>query len=295
MHIDGGTADICRPGSLIRAALFALTLLCASAALAGEDAPYPIWWSPESNIDSLDQFDEPFEKEFGSGGDGRMRVYKGEQPNKDEAYAYDCRSVLRLDNDGYFPKPRLDIKGFYPPDSIPEMDQFFQYSKRCELMEILRDTKPSQVSHVRDFEFDLTSIDYLPALIDASPSCDFLCRQYRANERGISWRDFEVGEFLSVEIIHKYHMVVTTDTSRADLEILAWADFNGDGTEDMLVQFIGGATHGTWGAQKKYILSRDEPEAVLRALNPEQYICSVEYYHPCDENYDYPEALKNAE
>ena len=82
----------------------------------------------------------------------------------------------------------------------------------------------------------------------------------------------------------------------SDLQLyLTHVDFNGDGTEDMLVQFIGGATHGTWGAQMKYILSRDEPDGVLRVINPENHICSVESYNPCDENYDYPEALKSTD
>ena len=89
-------------------------------------------------------------------------------------------------------------------------------------------------------------------------------------------------------------MTVETETSFIDLEILARADFNSDGMEDLLVQYFGGATHGTWGTILKFILSRDEPDAVLRVLNPEQYNCSIETYGYCSLYYDYPEALKNS-
>lgn len=272
-----------RPMPTFLAALLALHVLFVPAALAGEHAPYPVWWSPEFSFVTLDQFDEPFEKEFGSEGDGRMLVYKGEGPNKEEAYAYDCRSLLKLDFEGYFPK------------TTSQVEKFLKYDKQCDVMEILRETKPSQVSNVNDFIFDNTSIDFLPAMVNRSGSCDFACRQYRANEKAISWRDFEISEFLSIQIIHKYRMVVTTDNSLADLEILARADFNNDGTEDMLVQYIGGATHGTWGTILKFILSRDEPDAVLRVLNAEQYNCSIETYGSCDLYYDYPDILKSVD
>ena len=101
-----------RPMPPVRAALLALLLAHAPAALAGEDAPYPIWWSPEFSIESLDQFDEPFEKKFGSEGDGRMLVYKGEEPNEEEVYAFDCRSLLKLDFEGYSPKTTPEVKQF---------------------------------------------------------------------------------------------------------------------------------------------------------------------------------------
>ncbi|MCH7554671.1 MAG: hypothetical protein IIC08_01515 [Proteobacteria bacterium] len=50
--------------SPFRAALLALLLLCAPAALAGEDAPYPIWWSPELGLESLDDIDGLLDKIF---------------------------------------------------------------------------------------------------------------------------------------------------------------------------------------------------------------------------------------
>ncbi len=71
-----------RPNTLMRIALLALCLLCGPAALAGEDAdPYPIWWSPELGLESLDKIEWQLYTEFPRGEQfhlvtyGRKRVY----------------------------------------------------------------------------------------------------------------------------------------------------------------------------------------------------------------------------
>ena len=67
MHYDGGTSDVMRPSSLFRTALLALSLLYSPAALAGEDAPYPVWGSPELGFESLDDIDVEFYRRFPRG------------------------------------------------------------------------------------------------------------------------------------------------------------------------------------------------------------------------------------
>ncbi len=268
---------------LIATVVFALCLGRGAVGWAGEDATYPIWWSPELGLESLDRIDKPFEKRFGPNQDSWMRVYKGDPPDEEEAFVDNCASQDKLDVDGYYPR------------TLSEMKTFQLYFEQCDTMHRLRDATPSKESYVKNFVFDATSLDHLPAMMNPVGSCDFACRQHVANERRISWKRFAVLEFIDVRIVHDYRMVVTTTGTRADLEIFARADFNKDGVEDLLVRMIGGATHGTWGTIEFYVLTRDKPHGVLWVLDADKYLCWPEHYQPCRTDYDYPEALRQTD
>jgi hypothetical protein len=53
--------------------------------------------------------------------------------------------------------------------------------------------------------------------------------------------------------------------NRIPLEILAYGDFNEDGSEDMLMR--------RQGARSVYVLTRDTPDGVFYVLNAEEHLC----------------------
>jgi len=66
----------------------------------------------------------------------------------------------------------------------------------------------------------------------------------------------------------------------AILTVLARGDVTGDGIEDMLLLSNGGATEGTYGDSRLYLLTRDGPDAVLRAVDAEPELCPDYNCHP---------------
>ena len=84
-------------------------------------------------------------------------------------------------------------------------------------------------------------------------------------------------------------MKVVTDTTSLTQRILARADFNGDGLEDLLLWVNANATGGTWGTTTLFVLSRQTPDSVLWALNARE---GLSRHYKCEPYYDYPEVLR---
>lgn len=261
---------------LIATVVVALCLGRGAAGWAGEDATYPIWWSPSLELESLDKIDERLGEPLYSSGSG-FTLYDADRGNRTEAIADSCKSLDRLLDEGYsaFLMHRIRF--------------LLVVMAKCHAIEMLGEAQPAKKSHVRDFKLDADSIEYLPAMANLSPSCDFRCRQYVANERRISWKKFEPRGILSVDAKSEYQMEVKTPGVDLKMEIVARGDFNRDGLEDLLLKVIAGATGGTWGWTELSLLSRESPDGVLWMLDAEQGLCRR---YECEVEYDYPEALR---
>lgn len=262
--------------------LSVLVWSCTAAADAGDDAPYPVWWSPSLELESLDRIDERLERKFWPDQSEGMPVVKGEWPGDTEAFIDSCASYDKLRNEEYYTLSNQDDKVL-----------MFQ-SSFCYAIEKLPSARPSRASYVNDVTLNPDIFDYLPAMVNPAGSCDFLCRQYVANERRIPWRKFEVSEIESVDVVDPYKMDVKTTTELLTLEILARGDFNQDGLEDLLIRVTANVIEGTWGTTEVYTLTRDTPDGVLWLLDAEKYICPVDTY-TCDQTYDYPDALRETD
>ena len=257
----------------------AMLLIASDIALPTEDETYPIWWSPSLELESLDKIDERLARLFWPESKGGITVYKGEWPGDDQSYIDSCASRNKLRKEGYYARHNYD------------MQILLFYTAECHAIEMLGEAQPAKKSHVRDFKLDADSIDYLPAMVSPSPSCDGLCRQYVANERRISWKEYEGLDSRSMNSESDYRMKGQASGAHLTMEILARADFNGDGLEDLLLMSRAGAIGGTWGTTRLYLLSRESPDSVLWLLNAEKRLCSKRYYQ-CDAEYDSPEALR---
>lgn len=255
----------------------AMLLIASDIALPTEDESYPIWWSPSLELEKLDDAEKRLEDPAWFG--GVIPVYKGEWPGDDQSFIDSCASRNKLRKEGYYARHNLD------------MQTLLFHTAKCRAIRMLRKAKPAKKSYVRDFILDSDSMDYLPAMVSPSPSCDELCRQYVANERRISWKEFEGLDSRSMNSESDYRMKGQVSGAHLTLEILARADFNGDGLEDLLLMSRAGAIGGTWGTTRLYLLSRESPDSVLWLLDAEKRLCSKRYYQ-CDAEYDSPEALR---
>lgn len=264
---------------LLTMLILLLASSCSAVPDAGNGAPYPVWWSPSLELGSLDQIDERLERKFWPDQSEGMPVVKGEWPGDTEAFIDSCASYEELTSEGYYALNNHNDK------------VLMFHSSFCYAIGKLPGAKPSRTSYVNEITLNPHIFDYLPAMVNPAGSCDFVCRQYVANERRIPWSKFEVSEIESVDVLDPYKMDVKTTTEILTLEILARADFNEDGVEDLLIRVTANGIEGTWGTTEVYTLTRDTPDGVLWLLDADNYICPVDTY-TCDQTYDYPDALR---
>ena len=267
-----------RPMSPIRSTLLALLSLCGPATQAGEHAPYPIWWSPTLELESLEKIGERLERKFWPHGDG-IPVVKGEWPGDAETFIDSCASYEKLTNDGYYASNTLN-------DKVLMFNSSF-----CHALEMLASAKPSLISFIGNITLSPGIVDYLPAMVESGISCDMQCRLVDANVRCVPWSMFGVSrldasKFKSIDVLNQYKMDVITDTTSLTLEIMARADFNDDGTEDLLLWVNETAIEGNWDSTNVIALTRETADGVLWALNAERSLCSSESY-TCEKAYGF--------
>ena len=245
-----------------------------TATESGGEPPYPVWWSPVLELDSLDDIDERLARALWRETDEGMPLIKIDGDKREDVTASSCVELIRFDEQGYF--------------GAGSHDQWVQQYllAQCRAIEWLRRARPAERSFLREFVLDEEAIHLLPAMVDISPSCDFLCRQNVANERRIPLGKFE--PVFRVTVTSNEEIEIRTLGAETDLSILARGDFNEDGLDDLLLLASTGATEGTWAGAEIYLVSREAPGAVLAVLETGTTVCTD--YH-CQKTYDYPNVL----
>ena len=228
-------------------------LAFANSALA-EEPPYPVWWSPVLELDSIEAIDARLARALWLEYDDGMPLIKIEGDEREDVSADNCIELRKFDEQGYF--------------GAGSHDQWVQQYllAHCRAIEWMRRARPAKRSFLRDFVLDEEAIHVLPALVDISPSCDYRCRQLVADERRIPLSQFE--PVFRVTVTSTEEIEIRTLGAETDLSILARGDFNDDGLDDLLLLASSGATEGTWGGAEIYLLSRGTPGAVLGVTLP---------------------------
>ena len=257
-----------------------LAVLCAGLAFgdgtvvateSGGEPPYPVWWSPVLELDSLDDIDARLERHIWRGNDEGLPLAKWDGETREEASAVNCMEL-----------GRLVAAGFNGIGSNGVGVQMYTQAL-CRAIEAMRRARPGETSYLREFELDEKAIHLLPAMVDISPSCDYQCRQWVANERRIPLSMFE--PVIRVTVKSDEQIRIRTIDWVSIVTILGRGDFNDDGLDDLLVLVNGGSMSGTWGGAGLYLLSRDAPNAVLFVAEEltdgcKDYECRTAYYDP---------------
>jgi hypothetical protein len=252
--------------------------LSLSAPALAEEPPYPVWWSPVLELDSIEGIDARLARHIWPGDDEGLPLSKGMGEAREETSAVNCIELERLVADGF---EGIGSNGFGLQLNIQAL---------CRGIEAMRRAQPAERSYLREFLLDEEAIHLLPAMADISPSCDYQCRQWVANERRIPLSRFE--PVIRVIVKSDERIRIRTIDWVSIVTILGRGDFNGDGLDDLLVMINGGSMSGTWGGAELYLLSRDAPDAVLFVAEELTNDCDE---YQCEAEYDDPRVLRETD
>jgi hypothetical protein len=250
----------------------------AAADEPGSEPPYPVWWSPVLELDSLEAIDAQLERALWPGDDEGLPLAKWDGENREEASAVNCIELERLVAADFY---GIGSNGF----GIQQYTQAL-----CRGIEAMRWAQPAETSYLRDFVLDEEAMHLLPAMVNIAMPCDFLCRQRVANERRIPLSRFE--PVIRVTVKSDEEIRIRTIDWVSIVTMLGRGDFNGDGLDDLLVLANGGSMSGTWSGAELYLLSRDAADAVLFVAEELTNDCDE---YQCDAEYDDPRVLRETD
>ncbi len=262
--------------ALLGAGIVAGALLSAgfgvSSGPAGAQGPIPVWISPALELDGLGAIDARLERNFDP--DDRVEASRGGPNAVVRIEGNNCKAIRRLAGEGAL------------PDSPNDRFIFVYQKSTCDVVEMLRSAEPARDSFLRDFTLNAAAFDYLPAMVDVADDCAAICQLYNASLRRQSWRAYNNGSLaepgqapaltvpaFTIEITPERETVVTRGGSRVSFEMLARGDFNRDGLEDLVVRVSRGADDVRLGAARLFVLSRDQPDGVLRVIDAAAHLC----------------------
>ncbi len=159
-----------------------------------------------------------------------------------------CQHALELRTQGYEPRLPVTFKG-----SI--------YLPRCRPLVLLAKAKAAQQSYLSDFRLEDLDFDLMPAQLATAVSPTMVERRAAVVACGGSWRGFVPSVHVRAEPHARAHRVRVGEESLGEprgngtlLEILAWADFDHDGWEDVLLYVVNGS--GRIYSERLVILTR---------------------------------------
>lgn len=212
-------------------------------------APLAIRWTRALALDDLAAVDEGLTRDLEFPGeatdeDGRSYVVKT------------CRDSLDLHARGISASGRMQ-------------DDY--WARLCRPLELLHGARPARQSFVSDLErIRGKTLAILPAIMATAFSDEAVEAQQSAVRRGLSWRAYVP----SVRVLHERALPshaarIDDDGWGAFLELLAWADFDGDGFEDVLIRSVNYAPDGCASYERLFLLTRTTAHGVLRVLSAE--------------------------
>jgi hypothetical protein len=272
-------------------ALLALVLLIlagSAPAVAADGAeretgPYPIWLSPWSVIKSLGDLDQIWTRSFIKRAADNSYIfeghelYKGNGADRVTAVSDTCKTLVDLTEREY----KTERDGV-------DLRFFLGTLHKCQYLNRLRHAKPARISYVRDLELSEKSLHILPAFLDPGISCATLCRHVEANRKRIPLS--KVSKFDQVLSRGPNVLDLETDWKSVTVKLLAKADFNSDGVEDIFVSVSFRMTQGTMWGTRNFVVTRNESEGILRVIDPQSHLCHDINYE-CDSSYPGIDAL----
>jgi len=214
---------------------------------------YPVRWTGDVTSKVLKGIDEMLDNPVDmlqSGGELKLTNDEGK-----EVKVATCREYWNYKNQGFAPYTTYDRA----------MESWF--INACNPLKFLMNIKPSKVSYLTDFDLTENPLQILPCTLDLNLSDDEVKKAKEFIAKGLTWKDFAPNK--KIEVINKNEIKLEDDSSITWIVLSAFADFNNDGIEDILLDVSHQVKGGSNAGCGHSILTRLEKNGVLRVLEDE--------------------------
>jgi hypothetical protein len=242
---------------MLRLLLLIVTVAVSSPELRSQEAPasaarkpgYPVQYSARLKLSSASEIDQRLDTPFP----------EGTAP----AGVNNCTQLLA--------KCGVASKGSCAGQSPSTSDRDLQAQKwtfaDCLVLGELQRATPATSSHVAELKWNEHVLPLLPPQLAINISDEWTRKANEAAARGESWPDLDKSATAGTD--GPDQIVVQGDGFVERVILWGRGDFNGDGTEDLLVQTLDSLTGGTYRNTRLFILtrkSRNGKLSVVRAL-----------------------------
>jgi hypothetical protein len=210
----------------------------------------PVRWSEQLKLGALTEIDARLQAPG-------TTIFGELQSGETLVVPKSCAEWSTLHAQGYEPSTTLEEA----PDSAAK--------RECGTLALLRGAKPAVRSYVRTLRFDKSLLAVLPAACATAQSREQEEGLAEATKKGASLAAFDPkARVKKSEFPGVLEIVEGGKQSSISLEPMAWADFNGDGTEEVLVVLTNQMQHGSASETRLLGLTRDSESEVLRVAEP---------------------------
>jgi hypothetical protein len=159
-----------------------------------------------------------------------------------------CQDYLRLRPQGYEARTEVDFAAMKIEGS------------RCQALKALERAQPAARTPLRVL-VDQAFLTVLPPALGPENTPVDLERRERATREGAAWKALDPDATITIRSPEGATVTGADWTTRVD--VLARADFDGDGNGDLLVRTVSFGTEGSWREVRLRVLSRRRNSAVL--------------------------------
>ena len=229
--------------------LWLLLAVTACAAQSTDDpTPYPIRWTASLDLPNLQAIEQRLAQTWSE----TLRMWPGNRRSmstgSEPLAVKDCLSYFRLSGQGY--------------EARPYRSQLAQ-GVECHALKALAGAKSARLSYLDDFRLTEETPGLLPPDLSLALSDEEERKVASANAKGLSWRDYQP---LTASPQGATALRVEGNGWGMRLSLYAWADFDGDGVEDILVKSQGWLNEGSYQTTRLLTLTRLAPGERFRLV-----------------------------
>jgi hypothetical protein len=218
----------------------------------------PVRWTPAITLTGLEQLSDKFKEKIIPEGSPGLTLFRNGSPRA----VLTCESYLQARDEGF--------ESFNPSDWPQETLFKFQ----CKTLQWMGRARAARSSGVSDYEFSERSLDELPSCMGMPEDSETENRMQEAMVKGLSLRRFDPTAQISKN--SEYSLSIKDSKETMTLELLAWADFNGDGPEDLLIFVSDSALKENYREYYHVVLTRSPGQDLFRVIKDDSGRCPIQ-------------------
>ena len=150
----------------------------------------------------------------------------------------------------------------YEPLSETDLAAMKNEGANCQALRLIQAARPASRELLQGFVFEERSLSKLPAALGPTPNPADRDRREAATAAGRTWASTDPEATISAT--DSWSAQVQGKDWKTEIKVLGHGDFDGDGTDDILVETLSSGTTGSWREVRLRLLTSAPGAKILR-------------------------------